>query len=77
MISIDTGTAVLIGLAGALASVVYIGQVARKVVKALETYAGLPAAHARLAEQTEENTMAIKRLTLEVRRLARVEEGKQ
>jgi hypothetical protein len=70
-------SALLVGAAGILGSLVYIARLVGRGVRLLEQLAGLPDAHAQLAAQTEDNTRAIRWLTTEVRRLADAEAAKR
>ena len=62
----DHWTALLTAIAGVLGALVYIARLARRGPHRLDQLAALPAAHAQLAETTEQNTAAIAKLSTEV-----------
>jgi hypothetical protein len=60
----------------AVASLIYLGRLSRRIVATLELYTSLPGRVVELADKTESNTAALHSLTSEVRRLASVEGGR-
>lgn len=60
----------VVAFGSSVAAVVYVARQVHHLARVIDLWAGLPEAHAKLAEQTMANTRAIDRLTAEVRKLA-------